>query len=283
MQLATSETLVVSKRRGAGIGTGRAFARTMRCTSLSEPGCRLPRSLPVVRQLAQRRVTFVLEPGENSDDFEARMETALMALFRDTRGPAEFDALYEYAQRSLMPWVTAQARDGIGRCPGTRDPLELFQDTWVNIFRYAPSFKDAGPASFRVWSRTIARNLHRGRGSRRVGAASLQAFPEGLQEPADLRCGPVQLSALREDARTLSLAWVVLLLQYHLAWQKLAARDRLALELVEVQGLSYIEAGARLRVRLSNMKMIMFRARKRLCALLGEALGGASAVRRVAG
>jgi DNA-directed RNA polymerase specialized sigma24 family protein len=206
------------------------------------------------------------------------METALMVLFRDTGGRAEFDALYEYAQPSLMPWIAAHVRDHMLRRPGTRDPLELYQDTWVNIFRYAPSFKDGGPASFRVWSRTIARNLYRAQGSRRA-ASSLQAFPEGLQEPADQRCGPVQLSVLHEDARTLSLAWVVLLLQYHAAWQRLAPRDRIALELVELDGLTYIEASTRLHVGLSNMKMIMFRARKRLCVLLGESLSAVRPVR----
>lgn len=244
--------------------------------------CRLPCSVPVLRQLAQRGVSIALQPDEVSEDFEARIETALMVLFRDTGGRAEFDALYEYAQPSLMPWIAAHVRDHMLRRPGTRDPLELYQDTWVNIFRYAPSFRDGGPASFRVWSRTIARNLYRAQGSRRAGS-SLQAFPEGLQEPADLRCGPVQLSVLHEDARTLSLAWVVLLLQYHAAWQRLAPRDRIALELVELDGLTYVEASARLRVGLSNMKMIMFRARKRLCALLGEAFTAARPVRRAAG
>jgi DNA-directed RNA polymerase specialized sigma24 family protein len=254
----------------------------MHATLPLEATGRLPHSVPVLRQLAARGVSVAFEPGDSNDDFEARMETALMALFRDTRGTAEFDALYEYASHSLMPWIAAHVRDHLRRRPGTRDPLELYQDTWVNIFRYAPSFRDGGPASFRVWSRTIARNLYRAQGSRRR-STSLQAFPEGLQEPADQSCGPVQLSALREDARTLSLAWVVLLLQYHAAWQRLAPRDRIALELVEVQGLTYIEASARLSVGLSNMKMIMFRARKRLCAFLGEALGGTRVVRRAAG
>jgi DNA-directed RNA polymerase specialized sigma24 family protein len=46
----------------------------------------------------------------------------------------------------------------------------------------------------------------------------------------------------------------------------------LALELVELEGLSYAEAGARLHVGISNMKMIMFRARRRLRAKIGAAL-----------
>jgi DNA-directed RNA polymerase specialized sigma24 family protein len=79
-------------------------------------------------------------------------------------------------------------------------------------------------------------------------------------------------------------AWAILLLQYARAWEQLGPRDRLALELIEVQGCTYAEASARLGVGLSNMKMIMFRARRRIRAAIGGTLDAREAkVRRLAG
>lgn len=239
----------------------------MRASLPPDVAFRIPKSIPVVKELAARGVALVPNADEDGADFQVRIETALMALFRDTRRDAEFEALYEYAGPDLLAWITSLPRVP-GRCA---DPIETFQDTCVNMYRYAQSFRADEARSFRVWSRTIARNLHR-RSQRRWARFSLQSLPEGLQEPVDGRDSPLQNTVLREDVDTLSRAWMLLLLQYLAAWQLLSARDQLALELVEAQGLSYSEAGRRLRVGPSNMKMIMFRARKRLCATMWRTL-----------
>ena len=55
----------------------------------------------------------------------------------------------------------------------------------------------------------------------------------------------------------------------------------LALELIEVQGLSYAEASTRMRVGLSNMKMILFRARQRIRAAISSTLRAGSAASAV--
>ena len=116
------------------------------------------------------------------------------------------------------------------------------------------------------------------------GRRSLQDFPEGVQEPADTRAGPARLALVDEERRELSAAWKLLLLYYAAAWRELSPRDRLALELVEVEGLSYAQACERLRVGMSNMKMIMFRARKRIRARIALAMeGGEPAETRLAG
>ena len=216
-----------------------------------------------------------LDSDEDPDVFEARIETALMALFRDTRGEAEFQAIYDYARGGLSVWIGGQ---GHGSRTGP-DPLELVQDTFVNIYRYAGSFRDEHKKSFRVWSRTIAHNLRR-RSRMRDGRTSLQALPRGLQEPADLRSDPADALVQSEERRALIGAWMIVLGQYAAAWEKLGPRDRRALDLIEVQGLSYAEAGAHLHVGLSNMKMIMFRARRRVRAMIGGALAARETARR---
>ena len=235
-------------------------------------------NLTILRQLAMRGVPARRAAGESDEELASRLETAVMALFRDERDELAFQALYEMTRESLLEWIS-----GLLHARSTADPLEVLQDTFVNIYRYASSFRDEQPRSFRVWSRTIAGNLVRRR-ARRTREPSWLALPAGIHEPADHRQGPPGLLVRDEQRRSVLGAWMIVLSQYAAAYRDLCARDRVALDLIEVQGLSYGEAGARLCVGLSNMKMIMFRARRRLRARIAVALDRRQAVEsRVAG
>jgi RNA polymerase sigma-70 factor (ECF subfamily) len=230
---------------------------------------RPPINLGILALIDQRGTLSDAGADETSTDVGAGMETSLMALFRDCRGAAEFQALYEYTRGGLLGWITALVRNwGLGE-----DPLDLLQDTFVNIYRYAGGFRDEQPASFRVWSRRIAANVAR-RARMRRSEGSLESMPEGLQEPVDRRCGPSECLCRSEEERSLARAWMIVLSQYSAAVRKLRDRDRLALDLIEVRGLSYAQAAARLRVGPSNMKMIVFRARKRIRADIARGLEG---------
>src|SRR5256885_710757 len=114
----------------------------------------LPLNFVVLRQLEKAGVPPRPGPDEAPSDFECRMETALMATFRERREEAVFEALYELTRPSLLDWI-----GGLLALRRRGDPLEILQDTYVNIYRYAGSFRDEQPKSFRVWSRTIAGNL----------------------------------------------------------------------------------------------------------------------------
>jgi RNA polymerase sigma factor (sigma-70 family) len=236
------------------------------CAASSPVPSHLPLHVTALRQLQGRGVALAAMPGEEPEQFECRIETALMTLFRERREELAFAALYDFARGNLLEWIA-----GLSSARRRSDPLEILQDTFVNIYRYASSFRDEQPRSFRVWSRTIAGNLLR-REMRRSGEVLLQALPEGLQEPTDARQSPLGAMLSEEQQRSLLGAWMIILSQYASAYRELCPRDRLALDLVELQGLSYSEAGARLRVGASNMKMIMFRARRRLRARIGAAL-----------
>jgi RNA polymerase sigma factor (sigma-70 family) len=246
--------------------------------SIAPCAVRSPANITILRELEMRRVPVRRAVGESDDEFESRLETKVMALFRDERDELAFQALYEMTRESLLEWISGLLH---ARC--TADPLEVLQDTFVNVYRYAGSFRDEQPRSFRVWSRTIAGNLVRRR-TRRMREPSWQALPDGAHEPADQRQGPPGLLVRDEQQRCVLGAWMIVLSQYASAYRELCARDRMALDLIEVQGLSYSEAGARLCVGLSNMKMIMFRARRRLRARIAVALDRRQAVEsRVAG
>ena len=190
---------------------------------------------------------------------EFQTETTLMAQFRDSRNELEFKRLYDVAHAPLLQWIRSTIRSRAFFL----DPLEILQDTFVNIFRYAGSFKDEKARSFRGWSRTIALNQIR-HAKREHWRPSLQDLPDGLQEPADVRCKPDDSAELCEQRNVLCNSWSLYLLLYNAAWRELSERDQKALQMVEVEGRSYADACEILDVGMSNMKMIMFRARKRI-------------------
>ena len=209
----------------------------------------------------------------NDEGSVTATESALMARFRDRRLAEDFQALYEFTRGDLLGWVTVMLR-------GRRlqhDPLDLLQDTYVNIYRYAGGFRDERASSFRVWSRKIATNVVR-RATARAREWKLEDFPHGVAEPADGHAGPGEQLSRNEEGRFLVRAWMLLLGHYAGAVLTLRERDRRALELIEVEELSYLEAAGRLGVGPSNMKMIVFRARKRIRAEVGRTLAPAAEV-----
>ncbi|MCK6447387.1 MAG: RNA polymerase sigma factor [Planctomycetes bacterium] len=211
--------------------------------------------------LASFGIELAPEAGEPDLTFSDRIDTTLMALFRDRRAPEAFEVLYQRARGGIF--------DLVRRLTGERglpfDPLELVQDTFINVYRYAKGFRDEHAGSFRAWARTIAQHtVYRAATRRRM--RSLQSLPEGAQEPADERQLPARGIVEREDVRQLAQSWIIFLDHYARAYAELSPRDRRALHLVEVEGLSYEEAARVLVVGRSNMKMILFRARGRIQA-----------------
>jgi len=253
--------------RGGG-GTDLAFGRgVVKLPRIVVAPVRLPLHLSALQRLRQRGVDIELSAGESPEDHAARLETELMLAFRESGTSEDFQALYDHARGPLLLWAAALAS---GRRVGL-EPAELLQDTFVNVYRYAQSFRDHGPRSFRVWSRTIAGNLvRRSRFERR---RSFQDMPEGLQEPTDRRAGPAAELLEAEDQRILRHAWLLLLTRYAAAYDQLSERDRAALHLIEVEELTYQQACVRLGVGLSNLKMILFRARRRMRAAISADFG----------
>ena len=192
-----------------------------------------------------------------------------MALYRDTRDASAFEALYSFTRHSVQHWILSL----LGREPANLDPAEILQDTFVNVYRYPGAFREDHGGSFRVWVRTIAGNVVRRGTSKRA-----RCHQQELAEAADLEdraTGPAQAMQDEDESQRLRRAWVLLLLLYAEAWKELGQRDRRTLHLVEVEGLSYQEAGRILAVGRSNMKMIVFRSRKRLARRIRAAMGGA--------
>jgi len=218
-------------------------------------------------RLLERGVTLERGPGESSEAFENRVGTALMALYRDTRDPEAFEALHAYTGPGVLLWI----RSLIGRELVNLDPAEILQDTFVNVYRYPTAFREDHAGSFRVWVRTIAGNV-----VRRAALLRARCAERELPEPTELEDharGPAQALLDEDESERLRRAWVLFLCFYAAAWKELSQRDRRTLHLVEVEGLSYQEAGRILEVGRSNMKMIVFRSRRRIARRMLDAMG----------
>ncbi|HED65185.1 MAG TPA: RNA polymerase sigma factor [Planctomycetes bacterium] len=224
----------------------------------------------VARALRRAGVELEQGPRETGAQFENRIATALMALHRDTRTSESFEALYAFTRASVESWI----RGLLARCGSRRDSAELLQDTFVNVYRYPGGFRDEHNGSFRVWVRTIAGNLIRRAGARGNRPIPL-AFTGEEPEPEDRNNDPARLASTEEQRDRLRGAYGLFLAHYHRAWMELSQRDRRALHLVEVEGLRYSEAAEILNVGPSNMKMIIFRARKRMARRMRQAMNAA--------
>ena len=219
-----------------------------------------PLSHSVARFLHTREELSV--QGEDQEAHLSRLLTALMVGFRDTGRSDLFDALYRLAQPALVLWVTKKRRGTALRL----DPEDLTQEVFLSIHRYRGSFKEE-KGGFRAWSMTIARNLIC-RQAQGLLRRSTRAHLEDC-DPPDPRDGPREAAINQEEAKLLRGAWQLYLLAYAKAYEGLKQRDQEALRLVEVEGLRYAEVADRLGVGLSNMKMILLRARHRIRIKMG--------------
>lgn len=222
-------------------------------------------NVAVAARLRARGVVCGLLPGEAEEELRARLETALCALFRDDKDADSFDELYRLGGPGLLRWIESLVR-------GLRvDAHEVLQDAFVNIYKYVAQFRDEAPRSFAVWSRTIAGNLvRRARAARR--GVSLEALIEVRAEPRDPHAGPVEATLDDEERERLAQAWMIVLSRWLEAYAALSPREQRLMELVEVRGWSYAAVAEETGLGLSNVKMILFRARTRLRQRIGGEL-----------
>ncbi len=220
-----------------------------------------------------RGVTVVNhEPGAARD----AACTGLMEAWRRHRDPACFEALAGLAQ----PLLLARARARV-RATGSRiDPAEVVQDTLVNVCRYPHQFHADRPGAFAAWSTTILDNVIRRQLRRNhMGRPIRLQDDEILAQQADMRSmGPEREAEDAEERERLAVTWCLFLALYHRAWQELGARERHVLGLVEVHGMRYAEVAAVTGSRPEALKMVVFRARKRIHERIGSLLALANGV-----
>lgn len=230
---------------------------------------RLERIRPKLDELAQEVAEFdlagatsILDDGERSP--EARRDlvsTRLMEVFRISGNRTAFSCLYELNAAHLYQQVVARLR----RYRARADALDVLQEVFFNVYRYPHRFNCERDDAFRVWTATIVRNtvLKHLRSLSRSGRGEV-ALDE-LSEPRDTVTAEPSRGVIDDESQLectrVYLNYLYLYLRFY---QMLSEREQRAIRMVEVGGMSYRDAADELGIKLENLKMVIFRARRKI-------------------
>ena len=132
---------------------------------------------------------------------------------------------------------------------------DLSQEVFLRVFKGLPRYR--GSSSLKTWIYSIALNHCRGRLGRRVLETTELDEQHWAQGPADPARGPEENLMVRDGERRISAALLAL-----------PVRFREAVVLRDLEGLSYEEIAAVLRVRTGTVRSRIARGRERLRTLL---------------
>ncbi|MFN3244416.1 MAG: RNA polymerase sigma factor [Planctomycetota bacterium] len=189
------------------------------------------------------------------------VSTCLMDSYKDTGDPAVFALLFELNRASFLYAIQCNLRRSYHHV----DPQDVLQEVFLNIYRYPHRFQADRADAFRGWGHRIARNtlLKFLKGQTRLSCFT--AIDEETVQPEDVRARrPDRAASEAESAVTVNHAYMLYLQLYMLHFQRLSAKERRALTMVEIEGSSYREAAAELAIRLENLKMVIFRGRRKI-------------------
>ncbi|GAB4147406.1 MAG: hypothetical protein Fur0037_15570 [Planctomycetota bacterium] len=222
-----------------------------------------------LRLLAEDRSPADGEPLRGEQERSDWTSTALMDVFKRTKDPAVFGLLYELNRASFLQAIQSRLHGGSMHV----DPQDVLQDVFLNIYRYPHRFLSDRADAFRNWGHRIVRNTllkflkSEGRLKR-----LLTLGEEGLQaEDARVR-SPDRVASEAESAAIVDRAYILYLNLYLLHFRRLSAKERRALTLVEIDGASYKDAASDLGIRLENLKMVIFRGRRKIFRGMAQSL-----------
>jgi len=208
-------------------------------------------------------LAIAADPGRGPEALRDGLSTRLMEVFRVHRSRSAFGLLYELNRPQLLQQVAGRLR----RYQSRSDPQDVLQEVFFNVYRYPHRFDAARDDAFRVWSATIVRNtvLKHLRSLSRSGRAEVpfEDLPEQPDEASRVR-EPVRGVIEDESRLACTRVYLTYLHLYLRFYSMLSERYRRAIHLVEVDGQSYREAARELGIKLENLKMVIFRARRKI-------------------
>jgi RNA polymerase sigma factor (sigma-70 family) len=206
-------------------------------------------------------LTLIKAEGRGEEAIRDAVSTRLMEAFRQTRSRACFGLLYELNGQHLLIQVAGRLR----RYASKADPRDVLQEVFFNIYRYPHRFNSEREDAFRVWSAMIVRNtvLKHLRSQGRGGRAEVP-FEDLSDQPETRTTSPLSGAIERESSTACLHAYFLILDKYLKFYGQLSARERTALHRVEVEDFSYREAAEDLGIKLENLKMVIFRARRKI-------------------
>jgi RNA polymerase sigma factor (sigma-70 family) len=202
----------------------------------------------------------------------AATASGLMEVYRRSGSAEVFECLVHLAG----PQLQARVRSRMRYLGAHLDPNELLQDAIINIYRYPDRFEACRPGAFAAWSSTIVdntirRQLRRGR----TGLGTVLNPVEVLAQHPDAHAREPDMQAQDvEECRNTMAALHLLLGFYLIAFQRLSERERFVLQMVEVRQMRYAQVATVLAIRPEALKMVVFRARKRLFDRMAAMMAG---------
>ena len=203
----------------------------------------------------------VVEGERDLEGVRDALSTRLMELFRIHTSRTCFGLLYELNSAAILLHVAQRLR----RYHSRADAGDLLQEVFFNIYRYPSRFDCRREDAFRVWTATIVRNtvLKHLRSLSRSGRAEVP-FEDLSEQPETGEVEPLGGVIQRESEGRCQDVYVLYLHLYLQLYRQLSEREQRALHFVEVEGVSYREAALRLGIKLENLKMVIFRARRKI-------------------
>ncbi|MBL8858208.1 MAG: sigma-70 family RNA polymerase sigma factor [Planctomycetes bacterium] len=218
--------------------------------------------------------TLVEDRAREGEALRDAASTRLMEMFRLKTGRATFGLLYELNCQHLLVQVAGRLR----RYSSKADPRDVLQEVFFNIYRYPHRFNAEREDAFRVWSAMIVRNtvLKHLRSAGRGGRSEVPF--EDLSEQPEVRGNSSPLSGAieRESRGECTRVYLTYLHLYLKFYRMLSERERAALQMVEVQDFSYRQAADELGIKLENLKMVIFRARRKIHRAMRRVFDGMS-------
>ena len=208
--------------------------------------------------LGQARKLLLTHEYDESRDF---VNTRLMDAFKNTGDSSAFSLLYELNSHGFLCAIQNRIR----AYRGLLEACDVLQEVFFNIYRYPHRFDGEKPEAFRHWTNTIIRNTvlkHLRQSGRPV---RFEYLGEELAErPDDRSDNPLRETMEHEGEGEVARAYLITLQMYLEAFNDLSNREQAALELVEVENLCYREAAASIGTKVENLKMVIFRARRKM-------------------
>jgi len=214
------------------------------------------------REESEALLALCADTNRAAESLRDSVSTRLMEAFRLRQGRGAFGLLYELNSQHLLIQVASRLR----RYGSKADPRGVLQEVFFNVYRYPHRFNAEREDAFRVWSAMIVRNTvlkhlrSLGRGGRtELAIEDMVSEPQAAPASSPL-AGAVETESRKECAQVY-LTYLHLYLRFY---SMLSERERKALHLVEVDEVSYREAADQLGIRLENLKMVIFRARRKI-------------------
>lgn len=197
------------------------------------------------------------------------VSTALMDAYRNGGDSAVFAELFELNRL----WVEHAVQSRLRRVASRVDAQDVVQEVFLNIFRYPHRFHADRADAFKGWAHRIAHNtlIKFAKGQSRFSCVA--ESDEIAEQAEDTHTRQPDLAAEDAEGAVVANCAYLLYLQLYLRhFAELSVKERFALTQVEVEGVPYRDVAAAMGIRLENLKMVIFRGRRKILRGMAESL-----------